>query len=76
MDPQSAGTMSPLSATWSPWMGIRPPLVRAFLGFCAFELAFFFAYRFGQAFNPVVSAPFWFPDSVLLCALLSTRRRW
>jgi integral membrane sensor domain MASE1 len=24
----------------------------------------------------MVSAPFWFPDSVLLCALLSTPRRW
>ena len=28
----------------------------------------------GCAFSPQLSAPFWFPDSVLLCALLCTRR--
>jgi len=76
MDPQSVRTLGPVSDPWSPWIGIRPPWVRGVLAFCAFEFAFFIAYRFGQAFNPVVSAPFWFPDSVLLCALLVTPRRW
>lgn len=66
-----------MSAPWSPWVAIRPPLVAATLGFIAFAFAYLVAYRFGQSFSPAVSAPFWFPDSVLLCALLSTpRRRW
>jgi len=76
MDSQGARTMATPSAPWSPWAGIRPPLVRAVLGFGIFELAFLIAYRFGQAFDPVVSAPFWFPDSVLLCGLLCAPRRW
>ncbi len=51
-------------------------MVRNVLGFSAFVLAYIIAYHFGMSFNPVVSAPFWFPDSVLLCALLCTRTRW
>jgi len=62
---------------WSPWAAIGPPLVRHLLGFSAFCLAYLVAYRFGMAFSPAVSAPFWFPDAVLLCALLCTRtHRW
>jgi PAS domain S-box-containing protein len=45
--------------------------------FCAFEAAFYLAYRYGMSFSQVTASPFWFPDSVLLCALLLTRpRQW
>src|SRR5262249_28971231 len=43
---------------------------------CAFEAAFYFAYRYGMSFGHATSSPFWFPDSVLLCALLLVRPRW
>jgi PAS domain S-box-containing protein len=47
------------------------------VGFCLFELAFYFAYRYGMSFSNACASPFWFPDSVLLCALLLTPpRRW
>ena len=53
------------------------PLLRNFLLFCLFETAFYFAYRYGMSFSQACAAPFWFPDSVLLCALLLTQpRRW
>ena len=38
--------------------------------------AFYAAYHLGMTFSPQLSAPFWFPDAVLLCALLCTRRSW
>ena len=76
MDPQASGAMSTLTAPWSPWVAIRSRLARALLGFIAFELAFYFAYHFSLGYSPVVAAPFWFPDAVLLCALLSLRTRW
>ena len=42
-----------------------------------FEIAFFFAYRYGMTFSSDYPAPLWFPDSVLLCALLvSPRNTW
>ncbi|HEY6644966.1 MASE1 domain-containing protein [Povalibacter sp.] len=42
-----------------------------------FSVAFFIAYRLGMAFSQAFASPFWFPDSVLLCALLVTSpRRW
>src|SRR4029453_7293057 len=43
------------------------------LGFCLFELAFYIAYLSGMSFIPVAASPFWFPDSILLCALLVSR---
>src|SRR5262245_47818241 len=53
------------------------PLVRRVLAFCLFEAAFYLAYRYGMSFSQVSASPFWFPDSVLLCALLLSRpRRW
>jgi PAS domain S-box-containing protein len=65
------------AAPWSPWTTLAPPLVRNLLGFAVFCVVYLGAYRFGMAFSPAVSAPFWFPDSVLLCALLCTRTsRW
>ena len=77
MDPNGTPAVGAMAAPWSPWAAIRPPLVRNVLGFIAFELAYFVAYDAGMAFSPTVAAPFWFPDSVLLCALLCTRTsRW
>ena len=52
------------------------PLLRNFLLFCLFETAFYFAYRYGMSFSQACAAPFWFPDSVLLCALLLTQPRY
>jgi two-component system, LuxR family, sensor kinase FixL len=53
------------------------PLFQNLLGFCLFETAFYFAYRYGMSFSQACAAPFWFPDSVLLCALLlSQPKRW
>ena len=46
------------------------------LAFCLFETAFYFAYRYGMAFSHATPSPFWFPDSVLLCALLLVPPRW
>jgi signal transduction histidine kinase len=58
--------------------GTSPPrLLRLALAFCLFELAFYVAYRYAMAFSQASASPFWFPDSVLLCALLLTRpRHW
>lgn len=54
----------------------RLPLL-GLAGFCLFEVAFFFAYRYGMSFGQGGASPFWFPDSVLLCALLLNRPgRW
>jgi len=64
------------AATWSPWSGVQPASLRNVLGYCIFLAAFYGAYRLGMSFSPLLSAPFWLPDSVLLCALLCTRRSW
>jgi integral membrane sensor domain MASE1 len=62
---------------WPPWRRIvRSTPLRNGLAFCLFLLAYFGAYRYALAFSQSVAAPFWFPDSVLLCALLCTPRRW
>jgi PAS domain S-box-containing protein len=52
------------------------PLARSLLAFCCFEAAYYFAYRYGMSFTQATASPFWFPDSVLLCALLRVRPRW
>jgi PAS domain S-box-containing protein len=49
---------------------------RGVLAFCCFEVAYYFAYRYGLSFDQATLSPFWFPDSVLLCALLRAPRRW
>jgi PAS domain S-box-containing protein len=38
--------------------------------FCVYECIFYIAYRFGMSFSGSWASPFWFPDSVLLAALL------
>jgi PAS domain S-box-containing protein len=57
---------------------IELAIVRSQLaGFIVFEIAFFIAYWLGMSFSQKIAAPFWFPDSVLLCALLiSQPRSW
>jgi CheY-like chemotaxis protein len=64
-----------------PRIGFGPialwPRLQNPLGFCLFVTAFYFAYSYGMSFSQACAAPFWFPDSVLLCALLLTQpRRW
>lgn len=41
-----------------------------------FSVAYAVAFRFGMQFSQTTASPFWFPDSVLLCALLWARPRW
>lgn len=42
-----------------------------------FALTYFAAYGYGSLFGQTTSSPLWFPDSVLLCALLLTPlRKW
>jgi len=53
---------------------VRTPQFGMALGFLTFEIAYYFAYSFGMTFSQAIPSPFWFPDSVLLCALLKSRR--
>jgi signal transduction histidine kinase len=52
------------------WLGSRV------LAFVVFEVTFYLAYRYAMSFSQAVASPFWFPDSILLCALLLTRPRY
>ncbi len=62
---------------WPPWRKLIPStLLRNLVGFSVFLLAYLAAFHYSLAFSTSATAPFWFPDSVLLCALLSTRRSW
>src|SRR5262249_42339261 len=55
---------------------IQSEIGRRLVRFAAFEIAFLIAYRYGNLSRDFAS-PFWFPDSVLLAALLVTdRRNW
>ena len=55
----------------------REPRLRSVLAFCLFEAAFYVAYRYAMSFSQASASPFWFPDSVMLCALLlNPRGRW
>ena len=40
-----------------------------------YAAAYWLAYRFGMTFSHAAASPFWFPGSVLLCALVRTRPR-
>jgi PAS domain S-box-containing protein len=62
----------------NPISKIELAIVRSQLaGFILFEIGFLIAYGLGMGFTEKVAAPFWFPDSVLLCALLvSQPRNW
>jgi len=51
--------------------------VRVLRNLILFEIAFFFAYRYGMSFSSNYPSPLWFPDSVMLCAfLLTPRKTW
>ena len=50
-------------------------IIRHFRNLAVFEIAFYFAYRYGMSVFSDSPSPLWFPDSVLLCALLLTPRR-
>jgi PAS domain S-box-containing protein len=51
--------------------------VQDLLWYALFVVAIAAAYRFGLSFGKSIASPFWFPDSVFLCALLKTRpRNW
>jgi lipoprotein signal peptidase len=52
---------------------LRQAPARDAIGLCAFLAAFYFAYNYGMAFSQASASPFWFPDSVLLAALLLVR---
>jgi PAS domain S-box-containing protein len=74
---ETASSSAPgFAATWAPWAWIRPAALRRVLGFLLFLAAYFIAYWFSTRFSLQMSAPFWFPVSVLLCALLCVRTSW
>lgn len=55
----------------------RWPALYGILGLCLFAAAYYLAYRYGMSFSDTIASPFWFPDSVLLCACLWIRaKRW
>lgn len=55
----------------------RSRYVGNILWLAVFEAAYFIAYRYGMSFSDAVAPPFWFPDAILLCALLKSRpRHW
>ncbi len=56
---------------------VGQPISREVLVLCVFAPAFYFAYRYAMyPFSQATASPFWFPDSVLLCALLLVRPGW
>ena len=42
--------------------------------FPAFLVAYYFGFHYGISFGRTSASPFWFPDAILLCALLKSRR--
>jgi len=60
----------------APLLRVQQPLLRAILGFVLFVIALHFAYSYALAFRSTSASPFWFPGSVLLCALLWAPARW
>jgi len=64
------------NAVHAPGSADHVAIVRAIAAFVIYEVSFYLAYRYGSSFSELVASPFWFPDSVLLCALLLTPTRW
>lgn len=57
----------------APTFSINPKRVwSSVLAFAFFEATFYLGYRYAMSFSQAVASPFWFPDSILLCALLLT----
>ena len=70
---------APLQGAAPPKAFVLPNLPRALRGLLAFALfvaAYQAAFVSARAFAPAIASPFWFPDSILLCALLLSPRRW
>lgn len=56
---------------------LQSPWYRQLWGLCIFGVVFYVAYHYGMSFSPACASPFWFPDTVLLCALLlSPSQKW
>ncbi len=67
----------PVLRLWSKFFEEISPKVHVALAFIIFLGAFYLAYAYGMAFSESMSAPFWFPDTVLLTTLLlSPRKYW
>ena len=56
-------TRSLLGTSPRDWL-ISSALLRNAVAFCCFEVAYYFAYRYGMSFSQATASPFWFPDSV------------
>ncbi|HEY7205308.1 MAG TPA: ATP-binding protein [Methylomirabilota bacterium] len=66
----------PRTSATAPALSIDPErLWSRVLAFVVFEVTFYYAYRYAMSFSQTVASPFWFPDSILLCALLLTGPR-
>lgn len=52
------------------------PWVRKLGLFCLFQSGYFLTYKYASAFSQSSAAPFWFPDSVVLCALLMSKPKY
>lgn len=56
---------------------LRSQSYRQLVGFCIFEVISYLAFVCAVSFSPSFGTAFWFPDTVLLCALLLNRpRNW
>src|SRR5215831_9362997 len=53
----------------------KRPLLRTAVALCVFAIVFGVAYHYAMTFRQEAASPFWFPDSILLCALLLVRPR-
>jgi len=62
--------IAPLFVHALDWLRVRKIAV-----FCLFQVSFLLAYKYGMEFGHSSASPLWFPDSVLLCALLLARPR-
>jgi PAS domain S-box-containing protein len=52
------------------------PSLKVVSSLCVFEIAFYIAYAYGMGFTTATASPFWIPDSILLCALLRSPKRY
>ena len=50
------------------------PIAKSAFGFLAFLAAYYFGFHYAISFGRASASPFWFPDAILLCALLKSRR--
>lgn len=55
---------------------LRRPYVALGLGLCIFEIIYWFAFSYSIRFRMAEASPFWVPDSILLCALLRSPKRY